>query len=560
MTVVAEQEPADDGSPTLPAWLPTRSEMGRRVARLDWSTTPLGPLDEWALPLRNAVATCLSSNFPVLICWGPDLIKIYNDGYGEMVGPDKHPAALGRPARDVWPEIWDEIGPMFDAVLSTGVATWSKDQLLQIHRNGFAEECYFNFSYSPIYGEDGTIVGVLDISIETTEAVVSERRLRCIADLSSQLALADAPTEACVAAVSALSWDRSDIVAADVFLCIGDDLVPVASNRRYVDERVPIEIIDEVVASGRTTVLGETDDGRARFVVIPLASSTVGPGGALVLSLSSQLPFDAAYRRFTDVLGQTLDIAIERAQRRAEELGELQHVNETLQRAMLPSVSETQAFVAHYLPAANQLSVGGDWYDVVELPGDRRALIVGDCVGHDLSAATAMAQLRSASRALLLEDHDPASAIASLDAFARTVEGGQCASVLCVIVDHATRTLTFCNAGHPPALLRSSVGVEALLGAEGPVLGIGAGVERRNEVRPFAEGDVLVLYTDGLVERRNVATPDQVARLVEIVRASHHADDHADLPALADRILVEFLDGTQTDDVVLLVKGLQSAT
>lgn len=541
-----------EGSTDAPPWLPTTTEMGRRVATFDWASTPLGRIDEWPLSLRNAVSTCLSSNFPVLVCWGPELIKIYNDGYGEMVGPDKHPAALGRPAAEVWTEIWDQIGPMFDSVVRTGVATWSENQLLMIRRNGYLEECYFHFSYSPMFGEDGRINGVLDISIATTEAVVSQRRLRCIADLNTRLALADAPTDACVAAVAAMSDDPMDVVAAEVFLQIGEHLVPVASNRRYGVERVPPPVIAEAIASGRTTVLGEQPDGRARHAVVPLPRSSIGPGGALVVSLSQRLPYDLAYRRFVDVLGQTLGVAIERAQRRADELGELQRVNDTLQQAMLPTVSETDAFVAHYLPAANHLSVGGDWYDVVELPGDRRALIVGDCVGHDLAAATAMSQLRSASRALLLEDHHPASAVASLDAFAHTVDGGQCASVLCVVIDHQSGVLTYCNAGHPPALLATAGGIELLSGAHGPVLGVDAGVERQNEERTFDAGDVLVLYTDGLVERRAAATAHQTARLVEIL----HGCDRRDLAGTADRILGEFLDGSQGDDVVLLIKGL----
>ena len=544
-----------EGATQSPSWLPTGSEMAQRIAAFDWASTPLGPMTTWPLALRNTVSTCLSSNFPVLLCWGPDLIKIYNDGYGEMVGPDKHPAALGRPAADVWPEIWDQIGPMFDSVMRTGAATWSQNHLLLIHRNGFPEECYFHFSYSPIYGEDGEIHGVLDISIETTEAVVSQRRLQCIAELNAGLALADAPTDACVAAVAAMSAHRDDVEAAEVLLRIGDDLVTVASNRRYGVERVPALVIAEVIASGRTEVLGKLPDGRARHVVIPLARSSIGSGGALVVSLSRRLPFDLAYRRFVNVLGQTLGVAIERAQRRADELGELQLVNDTLQQAMLPSVSETEAFVAHYLPAANHLSVGGDWYDVVELPGDRRALIVGDCVGHDLAAATAMSQLRSASRALLLEDHHPASLVASLDAFARTVDGGMCASVLCVVIDHATGTLTYCNAGHPPALLATEHDVGPLTGAHGAVLGIEPGMARHNEERSFADGDVLVLYTDGLVERRDTAPGEQLARLSDIL--SHC--DRRDLPEIADQILGAFLDGTQTDDVVLLVKGLRRA-
>ena len=94
-------------------------EMGARMRDHDWAATPLGPPDTWPGALRSAVTMCLSSRFPMLVLWGPDLVKIYNDGYRQILGADKHPHALGAPASAVWGEIWDVIWPMFEPVVDT---------------------------------------------------------------------------------------------------------------------------------------------------------------------------------------------------------------------------------------------------------------------------------------------------------------------------------------------------------------------------------------------------------------------------------------------------------
>src|SRR5579885_3523698 len=104
-------------------------EMGALMRSIDWSQTPLGPVAQWPQSLRTAVSICLASRFPILIWWGPRLVKLYNDAYAPMLG-EKHPLALGRPGQDVWPEIWDIIGPMLSGVMDRGDATWSQDQLL----------------------------------------------------------------------------------------------------------------------------------------------------------------------------------------------------------------------------------------------------------------------------------------------------------------------------------------------------------------------------------------------------------------------------------------------
>jgi serine phosphatase RsbU (regulator of sigma subunit) len=274
----------------------------------------------------------------------------------------------------------------------------------------------------------------------------------------------------------------------------------------------------------------------------------------MIASLNPLRPFDAEFRQYVDLLAQTISASLDRAQRRAETVGELQLVNDTLQQAMLPSVRDTPTIAARYLPAANNLAVGGDWYDIIDLPDDRRALVVGDCVGHGLHAATAMGQLRSATRALLLEGHDPAHMIASLDNFSRSIEGGACASVACIVVDRRAGELTYCRAGHPPPLVVGSESTVWLDARGGPVLGVDADADRYNTVIPFGVDDVVVMYTDGLVERRRTPIDEQLEALAEIVRSRRTSG----VTDLADSILAELVGRDVEDDVVVVVKRLES--
>ncbi len=151
--------------------------MQELFALTDWSATQLGPVATWPARLRTIVDICLSSRFPMLVCWGPDLVMIYNDGYREILGESKHPGAWARPVRDVWPEVWDEIGPMFEGVLEGGPSTWVEDGLLVVDRFGFAEEAYFTWSYGAIHDDSGErVVGVLSVATEVTVKVLAERR------------------------------------------------------------------------------------------------------------------------------------------------------------------------------------------------------------------------------------------------------------------------------------------------------------------------------------------------------------------------------------------------
>lgn len=208
-------------------------EMGALMRTIDWSKTPLGPIDQWAQSLQTAVSICLYSRFPILIWWGKEYIKIYNDAYRPMLGTEKHPLAMGRSGHEIWAEIWDIIGPMLDSVYERGKATWSSDQLLPMNRNGFIEECYFTFSYSPIFDETGGVGGIFTAVSETTQQVIGDRRLRTLHALSEGANKGITPDEACQFAVDVLDKNPADVPFALIYLlddaqqkahCVGSEI------------------------------------------------------------------------------------------------------------------------------------------------------------------------------------------------------------------------------------------------------------------------------------------------------------------------------------------------
>ncbi|RZL50670.1 MAG: hypothetical protein EOP00_03175 [Pedobacter sp.] len=145
-------------------------EMGELIRNYAWDDTPLGSPSIWPSALKIAVGIMLCSPFPMHITWGKEYIQLYNDGYRPVLGVVKHPKALGIPIQISFPEIWDTVGPMFAGVME-GKPVRIQDFQLFLDRNGFREECYFDFAYSPIFDEMGKICGVLTTVIETTTKV-----------------------------------------------------------------------------------------------------------------------------------------------------------------------------------------------------------------------------------------------------------------------------------------------------------------------------------------------------------------------------------------------------
>ncbi|RPJ51003.1 MAG: hybrid sensor histidine kinase/response regulator, partial [Chloroflexi bacterium] len=226
------------GQPESDHVLAGGDEMGRLMRSINWAETPLGPVSGWSQSLRTSVSICLNSRFPILIWWGPDLIMLYNDAYRPILGATKHPKAMGQPGRECWPEIWHIIGPMLEGVITLGQATWSEDQLLLLDRNGFLEECYFTFSYSPIHDENG-IGGAFTAVTETTGRVVSERRMRILAELSTQFSSAKTEDQICACAIQSLAQNRQDLPFAALYLIDPRGVRPRLAGQTGLDSPAP---------------------------------------------------------------------------------------------------------------------------------------------------------------------------------------------------------------------------------------------------------------------------------------------------------------------------------
>ncbi|HZH50822.1 MAG TPA: PAS domain S-box protein [Microvirga sp.] len=177
-------------------------EMGDRIRHHDWSVSHLGPQQSWPRSLNNVLSLLLHSKFPMFVLWGSARVILYNDAYIPILGK-RHPDALGRPFSEVWPEIGGEIDAIIDSAFQ-GEASYFEDLPVVLERDGYPEATYFTFAYSPVYGEDGTVVGAFCTCNETTDKVVAERRRAFQLELESRLRLLSDPLDIIAAAEEAL--------------------------------------------------------------------------------------------------------------------------------------------------------------------------------------------------------------------------------------------------------------------------------------------------------------------------------------------------------------------
>lgn len=174
-----------------PPFIDSSSVTAAEIAGQDWSGTSLGPIEEWPLSLRSTLALVLACPTPMFLAWGPELLCFYNDAYRPILG-FRVANALGRPFREVWANIWDEIEPLVTATLAGGAPTVT-DMFLDLARQGVPEESWWTFSYSPAYDESGRIMGLFCVTGETTQRVLAERA-RAESDRRLELALAAGDT------------------------------------------------------------------------------------------------------------------------------------------------------------------------------------------------------------------------------------------------------------------------------------------------------------------------------------------------------------------------------
>jgi anti-sigma regulatory factor (Ser/Thr protein kinase)/GAF domain-containing protein/anti-anti-sigma regulatory factor len=286
---------------------------------------------------------------------------------------------------------------------------------------------------------------------------------------------------------------------------------------------------------------------RHAAAALPLLSGGVVVG-AVGISFVTPRTFPADERAFVLAMAAQAAPALERA----AAADERRVIAETLQTSLLPPTLpelERLSLAARYLPGAQGTRAGGDWYDVIPLDDGRVAIAVGDVVGQGTRAAAVMGQLRSALSAYLLEGHDPVRALDHLDRFAHRVPGAAGSTVTCLVLDVGSGELAWARAGHPPPLVLGPGGPRLLEDAACTVLGVRGRPPYVPGHARIAPGDSVVLYTDGLVERRGEVVDDGLERL----RTAGSTAYRLPPAALAEALLVAGLDDGPTDDVALIV-------
>ncbi|WP_018684900.1 SpoIIE family protein phosphatase [Actinokineospora enzanensis] len=330
------------------------AEVGRDLSRVNWSETPLGEPAGWPVSLRTAVSILLSSRFPMWLAWGPDLTFFCNAAYRTDTLGRKYPWALGRPASEVWAEIWDDIGPRIDTVLTTGNATWDEALLLFLERSGYPEETYHTFSYSPLRDDAGIVVGMLCVVSEDTDRVIGERRMATLRDLGSDSNVVRSEQEALAFACRQLDHNPHDMPFMLTYLFLDDGQAqlagttgiptghPVGPTTLSADGSGPWPVAD--LARGRSVLMplgfaglpsGGWSEPPTQALVVPLPQQGGSPYGFMVAGLNRYRPLDDAYRGFVDLVAGHLAAGIASArsyrvqQRRAEDLAELDRAKTT---------------------------------------------------------------------------------------------------------------------------------------------------------------------------------------------------------------------------------------
>lgn len=148
--------------------------MAEATRRFDWSQTPLGPISGWPLSLRTIVQTMLAQKHAICLFWGPELTMLYNDSYAPILG-QKEAGALGAPFKTVWSDVWNDLSRHVETALS-GEGTYDTNLRLVMTRNGYEEETFWNFSYSPLYDDGGRIVGIINVTVDVTPVVEKDRQ------------------------------------------------------------------------------------------------------------------------------------------------------------------------------------------------------------------------------------------------------------------------------------------------------------------------------------------------------------------------------------------------
>ena len=320
------------------------------MRRFDWEHTSIGSPDRWPESLKTAIRIILTSRQPFWLGWGEELIYFYNDPYKSIIG-GKHPAALGQPTSVVWREIWDDIGPLLASALGGKEGTYVEEQRLIMERNGYPEETYYTYSYSPIFSDDGAVGGIICANTDDTQRVIGERQLALLRELAARTAEARNREQACERAAQALATNPYDLPFAMIYTAgpvpgvltlvgstgidsghtAASTTLPLSGDRIWPVAAALANREPQFIADLKETLPGSPPTGAwsqppNQAIVLPLPGSDAA---VLIAGLNPFRLFDESYAGFLDLLVGQIATAITNAEayeaerRRAEALAEI---------------------------------------------------------------------------------------------------------------------------------------------------------------------------------------------------------------------------------------------
>ena len=503
-----------------------------------------------------------------------------NDAYAEVSGipAEDH---IGGQLGDVVP-LQADVSADLRRVVTTGRTILGRGVEI-VTGSRETDRRYFTVSYFPVRSTAGTLVGAGLTLVEVTEAKRAEaeraallqtaeaahQRLSILATASTVLTTTMELEELLARLTRVLTPMAADWCVIEL---IGRDgrVEHVAASHRSRDAAQdlaaalrarPVAVdgdgpIAEVLRSGQARLFGPEaiPELAAHF---PLYSSVMVPIESRGRVLGVLILANEGDRRLDD---DDLDLAVEIAHRAALALGNARafqqehEIAESLQRALLPTtvpVVPGLELAVRYVAATDGASVGGDWYDVLAFDDGTTGIVVGDVVGHDIAASTSMGQLRSAIRIYAWEEHArPAAALGRVDRLFDKL-GLAYATCLFGVLDLGASTFRWSNAGHPPPLLLRAGTATFLTEGGGVLLGVTAGAGMEEATTELREGDLLVLYTDGLVERRDESLQCGLDRLAAAAQRAGVTDAEVLCEALLEAMVPAA--ATRDDDLAILV-------
>ena len=331
-------------------------EAGAFMAKIDWSSTPVGPIESWSQSMCMTLSLCLSSRFPMLLLWGPEYIQFYNDAYIPILGA-KHPRALGQDVASCWPETWEKNGE-YASIRRSSELTFYQNARYDLRRHGHLEETYFTGTYSPLRDEAGRISGLLSSTMETTQQVLLERRVRMLGELATRTADLHVTSDVCETMLQVLGEHPEDLpfallywlshdgklahltgcvglsqgtflvpeqlVFADLEASVGRDALVQAALTHQAQRledlspllgEAPLLMQEQTVCSASVLPIGQGHESR--------------PAALLVAGISPYRAFDGPYRDFFQLVATQIGTALtnarsyQEARVRAEQLAAL---------------------------------------------------------------------------------------------------------------------------------------------------------------------------------------------------------------------------------------------